>query len=182
MTRSRMLHWPAVAALGCAVLLPAAAPAYGLACTAGGAVHRDDPHDRTGQGTHSSRSSLGTEDDDPRELAGSPAGAGRERPGRPAGERANPEALLAARPVPLRPKPPPPPPPQPPPPPAARPEAVPEPEVELEPDAPPAPPVALGTEPNARAADLAAHILPLGTGFALMGVGLGFIGIRLRRG
>ncbi|AQT73433.1 hypothetical protein [Streptomyces sp. fd1-xmd] len=40
---------------------------------------------------------------------------------------------------------------------------------------------ALGTEPNDRAADLAAHILPLGTGFALMGLGLGYLGVRLRR-
>ncbi|MFE3288287.1 hypothetical protein ACFXJJ_35005, partial [Streptomyces sp. NPDC059233] len=40
---------------------------------------------------------------------------------------------------------------------------------------------ALGTEPNERAADLAAHILPLGTGFALMGLGLGYLGVRLRR-
>jgi hypothetical protein len=41
---------------------------------------------------------------------------------------------------------------------------------------------ALGTEPNDRAADLAAHLLPLGTGFALMGLGLGYLGARLRRG
>ncbi|MEJ8643409.1 hypothetical protein WKI68_22410 [Streptomyces sp. MS1.HAVA.3] len=40
---------------------------------------------------------------------------------------------------------------------------------------------ALDTEPNDRAADLAAHILPLGTGFALMGLGLGYMGVRLRR-
>ncbi|MEU6208606.1 hypothetical protein ABZ891_01635 [Streptomyces sp. NPDC047023] len=40
----------------------------------------------------------------------------------------------------------------------------------------------LGTAPNDRAADLAAHILPLGTGFALMGLGLGYMGVRLRRG
>ncbi|MER6521363.1 MULTISPECIES: hypothetical protein [unclassified Streptomyces] len=41
---------------------------------------------------------------------------------------------------------------------------------------------AMGTGPNERAADLAAHLLPLGTGFALMGLGLGFMGVRLRRG
>ncbi|MFC6984528.1 hypothetical protein [Streptomyces cirratus] len=41
---------------------------------------------------------------------------------------------------------------------------------------------ALGTGSNDRAADLAAHMLPLGTGLALMGLGLGFIGVRLRRG
>ncbi|MER6387689.1 hypothetical protein ABT236_04335 [Streptomyces sp. NPDC001523] len=41
---------------------------------------------------------------------------------------------------------------------------------------------ALGTGPNERAADLAAHLLPLGTGFALMGLGLGFMGVRLRQG
>jgi hypothetical protein len=47
---------------------------------------------------------------------------------------------------------------------------------------PPAPVTALGTGPNERAADLAAHLLPLGTGFALMGIGLGYLGARLRRG
>ncbi|NXY97188.1 hypothetical protein HYE82_22995, partial [Streptomyces sp. BR123] len=40
----------------------------------------------------------------------------------------------------------------------------------------------LATEPNDRAADLAAHLLPLGTGFALMGLGLGYLGVRLRKG
>ncbi|MCJ0868724.1 hypothetical protein [Streptomyces sp. AP-93] len=97
------------------------------------------------------------------DLAGSSAGAGRERPGRPVGEPANPETVLAARPVPARP----------------RTEQVP-----AVPATPSEAPVvgALGTEPNERAADLAAHILPLGTGFALMGLGLGFMGMRLRRG
>ncbi|MFF1415834.1 hypothetical protein ACFVX6_39710 [Streptomyces sp. NPDC058289] len=100
------------------------------------------------------------------DLAGSSAGAGRERPGRPVGEPANPETVLAARPVP------------------ARPRTEPVPRVPATPSAPPANPMvgALGTEPNERAADLAAHILPLGTGFALMGLGLGFMGMRLRRG
>ncbi|MGW8779673.1 molybdopterin-dependent oxidoreductase, partial [Streptomyces sp. NPDC055796] len=62
-----------------------------------------------------------------------------------------------------------------PPPPASRPS----------PPGPPSPPpvvTAIGTGPNERAADLAAHILPLGTGFALMGLGLGYLGMRLRKG
>ncbi|MFD9356697.1 hypothetical protein [Streptomyces sp. NPDC060031] len=99
------------------------------------------------------------------ELAGSAAGVGRERPGRPATAPANPETVIAARPVPLRPPP-------------ARP-------VTPTPSAAPSPPdtgTALAAEPNDRAADLAAHILPLGTGFALMGLGLGFMGMRLRKG
>ncbi|MFB7463664.1 hypothetical protein ACFCZ1_09160 [Streptomyces sp. NPDC056224] len=105
-------------------------------------------------------------------LAGSSYGSGRERPGRPAGEPANPEMLVASRPdpaaLPVRP---------------LRPErpALPDP-----PRVAPTPPEvtvrAIGTEPNDRAADLAAHILPLGTGFALMGLGLGYLGVRLRRG
>ncbi|MFE2252105.1 hypothetical protein ACFXC2_36065, partial [Streptomyces lavendulae] len=41
---------------------------------------------------------------------------------------------------------------------------------------------AIGTEANGRAADLAAHMLPLGTGLALMGLGLGYMGVRLRQG
>lgn len=97
------------------------------------------------------------------DLAGSAAGAGRERPGRPVGEPANPETVLAARPVPVRP----------------RTEPLPQ---APAPSSPPPPVSALGTEPNERAADLAAHILPLGTGFALMGLGFGYMGIRLRRG
>ncbi|MGT2529321.1 hypothetical protein ACU4GG_21020 [Streptomyces nojiriensis] len=103
------------------------------------------------------------------ELAGSAAGAGRERPGRPPGEPADPELTVASRPLPARPRTEPTHP-APPPPPAAVP-------------TPPAPAAvrALGTEPNERAADLAAHILPLGTGFALMGLGLGYLGVRLRR-
>ncbi|MFC9293140.1 hypothetical protein ACFTWH_03275 [Streptomyces sp. NPDC057011] len=100
------------------------------------------------------------------DLAGSAAGAGRERPGRPAGAPANPEMLVASRPL----------------------TAV-RPRTETQPPAPPrvSPSPhevvsAFGTEPNERAADLAAHILPLGTGFALMGLGLGYLGMRLRRG
>ncbi|MFF8260942.1 hypothetical protein [Streptomyces virginiae] len=132
------------------------------------------------------------EGDDPHEeLAGSAAGVGRERPGRPAGEPANPELLIASRPLPVRPRTEPTPPPSPPSPPA--------PPAQPPPPRPPMPPQAqgrptaaaptvrdtvtvLGTEPNDRAADLAAHILPLGTGFALMGLGLGYLGVRLRRG
>lgn len=99
------------------------------------------------------------------DLAGSAAGAGRDRPGRPAGEPANPDTVLAAHPVPVRPRT------EPPDPPAPVPATSPPPVVS-----------ALGTEPNERAADLAAHLLPLGTGFALMGLGFGFLGVRLRRG
>ncbi|MFF5449050.1 hypothetical protein [Streptomyces sp. NPDC012888] len=136
--------------------------------------------------------------DDPRELAGSPAGAGRERPGRPVGAPANPEVYVASRPLPhglsdprdlrdlrdLRG-------PHDPPGGHSRPDAERPPAAERErPAAPTAPTeagqpprsTAIGPIPNARAADLAAHILPLGTGLALMGVGLGFIGVRLRRG
>ncbi|MFD7032030.1 hypothetical protein ACFWAR_28780 [Streptomyces sp. NPDC059917] len=105
----------------------------------------------------------GPEDD---ELAGSVAGAGREHPGRPAAEPANPETVLASRPLlPVRPRPV---------------EQVAPPRAE--PSPPPEPAAqALGGGPGGRAADLAAHILPLGTGFALMGVGLGYMGVRLRR-
>ncbi|MFD3545628.1 hypothetical protein ACFWUW_08390 [Streptomyces sp. NPDC058655] len=106
------------------------------------------------------------------ELAGTAAGAGRERPGRPVGDRVNREAMVATRPLPVRPpnRPSPPPPPSPPPRPRPEPTAV-----------ATGPVTALGTGPNERAADLAAHLLPLGTGFALMGVGLGYLGVRLRR-
>ncbi|MEU3902359.1 hypothetical protein AB0F20_00835 [Streptomyces goshikiensis] len=117
------------------------------------------------------------------ELAGSVAGAGRERPGWPVAEPANPETVLASRPLRLRPRQepaePPPLPPTAPSAPPARPvrPVVPSPSPE-----PSRPAFAQGTEPNGRAADLAAHILPLGTGLALMGLGLGFMGMRLRRG
>lgn len=131
------------------------------------------------------------------ELAGSVAGVGRERPGRPAAEPANPETVLAGRPLlPVRPH--------------HRPatEAIParpdrpghpnrpnhpdHPDRPADPASPrpvgqppPSPPpvvTAIGTGPNERAADLAAHLLPLGTGFALMGLGLGYLGMRLRKG
>ncbi|WP_328926651.1 hypothetical protein OG429_20020 [Streptomyces sp. NBC_00190] len=101
-------------------------------------------------------------------LAGSAAGSGRERPGRPATEPANPEMLVASRPLPVRP-------------PRLHPPALPDPP-QVAPTPPEAVVRAIGTEPNDRAADLAAHILPLGTGFALMGLGLGYLGVRLRRG
>ncbi|MGW5848196.1 hypothetical protein ACWFQ8_09635 [Streptomyces sp. NPDC055254] len=107
-------------------------------------------------------------DDDPSDagpgrLAGSAYGVGRERPGRPADAAVNPEAVAAPRPPALRPR--------------TQPVAPPRPEA-----TPPPAVSALGTGPNERAADLAAHILPLGTGFALMGVGLGYLGMRLRKG
>lgn len=143
-------RWLACAALIAAALCPAV-PAYGRPLTpAPGAATPTPP----------------TPVEYPfEELAGSAAGVGRERPGRPAGEPANPDLVVAARPLPVRPRaePTPPPPPTTDPPPR---EAV----------------SALGTAPNDRAADLAAHILPLGTGFALMGLGLGYMGMRLRRG
>ena len=106
-------------------------------------------------------------DEGPGKLAGSAAGVGRERPGRPAGAAAavHPEVVAASRPPALRPRT------QPIAPPRPRPASSPPPAVN-----------ALGTEPNERAADLAAHLLPLGTGFALMGVGLGYLGMRLRKG
>ncbi|MCX4692266.1 hypothetical protein [Streptomyces sp. NBC_01408] len=146
----RPSRWLACAVLAAAALTPAASA---VSAAPSAAVREDD--------------------DGHPDLAGSAAGAGRERPGRPAAEPPNPEAVAAARP--LRPRP------------------------RTEPVAPPRPPspvptavatatatpravTALGTEPNERAADLAAHILPLGTGFALMGIGLGYLGMRLRKG
>ncbi|MEU7552523.1 hypothetical protein AB0B01_09200 [Streptomyces sp. NPDC044571] len=102
------------------------------------------------------------------ELAGSVAGVGRRHPGRPEAEPANPESVIVSRPVPARPQP------------HQRPRAqTPLPRIA---PSPPQTVTALGTGPNERAADLAAHLLPLGTGFALMGVGLGYLGVRLRRG
>ncbi|MFH7597683.1 hypothetical protein WDV06_21635 [Streptomyces racemochromogenes] len=107
------------------------------------------------------------------ELAGSAGGVGREHPGRPADAPADPGLTSASRPLhPVRPPP--------------RPER--EHPANQRPASPPspspsgtAPPSALGTEPNERIADLAAHLLPLGTGLALMGMGLGYMGVRLRR-
>ncbi|MBT2446310.1 hypothetical protein J7F03_04270 [Streptomyces sp. ISL-43] len=151
MTYARALRWTAGAAMVTASLL-ATAPAHaGPAHAARTAApsYADDAGDPA----------------DPvfEELAGSAAGAGRERPGLPVSEPANPEAVVVSRPVPVRP----------------RPEPAPPDPLAL---SVPAVAGALGTEPNERAADLAAHMLPLGTGFALMGTGLGFMGMRLRRG
>ncbi|MEV6687793.1 hypothetical protein AB0N28_21020 [Streptomyces sp. NPDC051130] len=131
------------------------------------------------------------------ELAGSAAGVGRDRPGRPVGEPADPEAMVASQPRqrPARPQRPPGVPPGTAatgvPTAAASTAATPGPSTAASPGASPAPDGsaspgtgvnALGTGANDRAADLAAHMLPLGTGLALMGLGLGFIGVRLRRG
>lgn len=144
-------RWLACAALVAAVLAPAASAYAGPLAPA-----RHSPARPAGDDPHE-------------ELAGSLAGVGRERPGRPAGERANPELAVASRPLPVHPR--------------IRPTAPPT--VAPTPPTPPTPPTAviraIGTEPNDRAADLAAHILPLGTGFALMGLGLGYMGMRLRR-
>ncbi|WP_327415095.1 hypothetical protein [Streptomyces sp. NBC_01233] len=151
-------RWLACAALVAAALAPAASAYAGPFALASGSASRTSPASPT------------PSNDGYRELAGSAAGVGRERPGRPAGEPANPELVVAARPLPVRPqtRPTPPVPSPTPPPPVVAP-------------SPPGRVTALGTEPNDRAADLAAHILPLGTGFALMGLGLGYLGVRLRR-
>uniref|UniRef100_A0AAU2JSN4 Uncharacterized protein n=1 Tax=Streptomyces sp. NBC_00049 TaxID=2903617 RepID=A0AAU2JSN4_9ACTN len=156
--RFRPPRWFACAALAAAALTPAVpACAWPLAATPAGGAAAVRAHGATAPAP----------DDDYEELAGSAAGAGRERPGRPAGEPANRETVIASRPLAVRP----------------RTEPRPPPKVVPTPPAPVnAPVTALGTEPNERAADLAAHILPLGTGFALMGLGLGYLGMRLRRG
>ncbi|MEU9142535.1 hypothetical protein [Streptomyces sp. NPDC048349] len=149
---------PAARAAAPAAAAPAAAPAAAAPAAAPAA------------GAPRARGPLPAEAADPPDgprdgLAGSAAGAGRPHPGRPVTEPANPEMLVASRPLPpVRPRP------EPPEPPRAA--ATP----------PPATVGALGTGPNERAADLAAHILPLGTGFALMGLGLGYLGMRLRKG
>ncbi|WP_329382543.1 hypothetical protein OG625_19690 [Streptomyces sp. NBC_01351] len=146
----RPTRWLACAALAAAALAPTA-PA--LAFTLAPAWHL---------GPAAPRASAPAPDDTPQELAGSAAGVGRDRPGRPVGEPANPELVAAPRPLPVRPR--------------TEPQEPPRTE-----PTPPAAISALGTEPNERAADLAAHIMPLGTGFALMGLGLGYLGMRLRR-
>ncbi|MEU3772974.1 hypothetical protein AB0F11_07130 [Streptomyces sp. NPDC032472] len=141
----------AAAALAAAALSPAAS---GAPASASGpaAVAEDDVAD--------------VPEEEYEELAGSVAGQGRERPGRPAAAPANPQSLLASRPYPVRqhPRPPTNPPP-------ARPS-----------HRPPHAVTAFSTRPNERAADLAAHLFSLGTGLALMGLGLGYLGVRLRRG
>ncbi|MFG2337957.1 hypothetical protein [Streptomyces yangpuensis] len=190
----RPSHWLACAALTAAALAPAASvhagPLTPAHRTGGGAAHAARPGyapavapARTVVRTEARTTARTAADeaDDPREeLAGTAAGVGRERPGRPAGEPADPELLIASRPLPVRPRTEPTPPPAPPstrpplpPPPVSQPSAA-DPTVRDTVSA-------LGTEPNDRAADLAAHILPLGTGFALMGLGLGYLGVRLRR-
>ncbi|MER5869686.1 hypothetical protein [Streptomyces sp. NPDC002044] len=141
----------APAAAGATAAATAAVGATALAAVpAGGGPGDEPPHERPDHAYG--------------DLAGSAAGAGRERPGRPAADPVNREAMVASRPLTVRPR--------------TRPAAPPKP--------PPAPTphatTALGTAPNERAADLAAHLLPLGTGCALMGVGLGYLGARLRRG
>ncbi|PWK72162.1 hypothetical protein BCL76_103391 [Streptomyces sp. CG 926] len=174
----RAPHWLACAALAAAALAPTAsayggpflAPARHFASPALPALPAlpvlpaspDDPHE---------------------ELAGSLAGVGREHPGRPVGEPANPELMVASRPrLPTRPRTEPATPTNPTSP--ATP-ATPTPRstsAVAAPSPPPAVVTTLGNGTNDRAADLAAHILPLGTGFALMGLGLGYLGVRLRRG
>ncbi|MER5759036.1 hypothetical protein [Streptomyces sp. NPDC002082] len=153
MTYARALRWTAGAAMATAALL-VTAPAQAATFTPV-AVSSNDPAPAADVADRAFE-----------DLAGSSAGAGRERPGRPVGEPANPETVIAARPVP------------------AHPRTEPVLPVPAIPAAPPANQMvgSFGTEPNDRAADLAAHILPLGTGFALMGLGLGFMGMRLRRG
>ncbi|MGW3322599.1 hypothetical protein [Streptomyces virginiae] len=152
-------HWLACAALAAAALAPTASAYAGPFLTPSRHV--------------ASPASSASPDVSYEELAGSLAGVGREHPGRPVGEPADPELVVASRPrVPVRP----------------RTEPSPRPTTSSGTDditAPLPPPsvvTALGTGTNDRAADLAAHILPLGTGFALMGLGLGYLGVRLRRG
>ncbi|MCM9080704.1 MULTISPECIES: hypothetical protein [Streptomyces] len=153
--RFRPPHWLACAALAAAAVVPSAS-AYA------GPFHSPPRH----------VAAPASPDDPYEELAGSLAGVGREHPGRPAGEPADPELVVAAsRPLPARPRT------EPAPRPTPRPTTV-----VAAPSPPPTVVRALGTGPNDRAADLAAHILPLGTGFALMGLGLGYLGLRLRRG
>ncbi|MFF3214765.1 hypothetical protein ACFYYB_29530 [Streptomyces sp. NPDC002886] len=176
MTYARALRWTAGAAMATAALL-ITAPAQAAASSAAhglSAASAFSSATLSGASAFSSAVAGAAPSGDPatsadrafEDLAGTAAGSGRERPGRPVGEPANPETVLAARPVPTHPR------------------TEPLPQVPAIPTEPTATPMigALGTEPNERAADLAAHILPLGTGFALMGLGLGFMGMRLRRG
>ncbi|MFJ8209948.1 hypothetical protein [Streptomyces sp. NPDC096033] len=161
--RLRAPHWTAGAALAAAALLTTA-PACATSARAPLAAVRagSDQADAVPEEAYE-------------ELAGSAGGVGREHPGLPADAPADPEVTSLSRPAhPVRP--------------APRPERR-EPVVNQRPAASPspspsrsAPASALGTEPNERVADLAAHLLPLGTGLALMGLGLGYIGVRLRRG
>ncbi|MFB7052815.1 hypothetical protein ACFCXT_06685 [Streptomyces vinaceus] len=207
--RLRAQRWLAGAAVAAAALspaAPAASAAAAAAASAASALSAPHPARAPAAAPKADETDPGA-DPDPvadvpheayEELAGSVAGVGRERPGRPASEPANPETVLAARPLlPVRPHH------------RPAPEEVParpdrpghpnrpdrpgdHPDRPADPASPPPvgqpppspPPVvtAIGTGPNERAADLAAHILPLGTGFALMGLGLGYLGMRLRKG
>ncbi|MDX3538632.1 hypothetical protein PV721_30680, partial [Streptomyces sp. MB09-01] len=85
-------RWLACAVLVAAALAPAASAYAGPFALASGAASRTSPASPT------------PSDHGRRELAGSAAGVGRERPGRPAGEPANPELVVAARPLPVRPQ------------------------------------------------------------------------------
>lgn len=158
-TRIRPPRLLACAALAAAALATAAPAAYATAAPAAPAHLRLPVGGPPGDEPPPGRPEHAYGD-----LAGSAPGAGRERPGRPVTDPVNREAMVASRPLAVRPR--------------TRPAAPPKPE----PTPAPLATTALGTAPNERAADLAAHLLPLGTGFALMGVGLGYLGARLRRG
>lgn len=172
--RLRAPHWTAGAALAAAALL-ATVPACATSARVPATAVRESP----GAGAPGQLPAVDGEvpEEAYEELAGSAGGVGREHPGRPANAPADPEVTTVSRPLhPVRP--------------APRPErqrpATQRPTAPASPSPSPAPsgsaPVsALGTEPNERIADLAAHLLPLGTGLALMGVGLGYMGVRLRR-
>lgn len=185
--RLRPPHWTAGAALAAAALL-AAAPASATPARAP-AVAAPALPGRVAWG-HLPVAAGEVPQEAYEELAGSAAGVARERPGRPADAPPGPGFAAASRPVhpvhparPLHPA-------QERPaqerPAQGRPEPVPPPPLPETASNPPpgatAPVTALGTEPNERAADLAAHLLPLGTGLALMGLGIGYMGVRLRRG
>ncbi|MGW6846946.1 hypothetical protein [Streptomyces sp. NPDC054958] len=163
-------HWLACAALAAAALAPTASAYAGPFLT---------PSRHFASPALPALPALPASPDDPyEELAGSLAGVGREHPGRPVGEPANPELVVASRPrQPIRPRTEPTTTPTPPATPTPRSTSA-----VAAPSPPPAVVTTLGNGTNDRAADLAAHILPLGTGFALMGLGLGYLGVRLRRG
>ncbi|WP_031154554.1 hypothetical protein [Streptomyces xanthophaeus] len=207
----RPQRWLACAVLAAAALTPAVSAAASVSATSAFPAARPAARSVPAwPAAHEQEDEGGDEGDGYPDLAGSAAGAGRDRPGRPVAAAANPEALAASR-RPQRPRPRTEPvtPPRFPghtPPPAASGAPTPAPTgtgtgrtADPDPDAStgtdtgtgtgtgtgtstPHTVNALGTRPNERAADLAAHILPLGTGFALMGVGLGYLGMRLRKG
>ncbi|MER7764818.1 hypothetical protein [Streptomyces sp. NPDC097619] len=153
--RLGVLRWGAGAALTLGVLLPGG-PAPASAASA---------PDAPGVVLTAAPEASGAQ------LAGSAAGAGRVRPGRPGLDEAVPVAVAPAAPVVERaPRPP------------ARPPAQP-PEDPPEVAPPSSPPLAAGwgADRDGRAAELAAHLVPLGAGLTLMGLGLGYFGLRLRR-